>query len=410
MRIGVGLHLLAPDNGGVTNYTLTLLRLWPEYVPEHPLILFSFPHNDPLLATLPPAARRHEFRLRTQEDALRQLDHIDVYFCPFGTLWPRPFPKPTVLTFHDMQERFFPDYFTDAELAERFFHYDASLRMADAVITISRFTQDMATELTGIPRAKTRVVHHVPDELPAPDQPLRLPKEFSSGRFFFYPANLWRHKNHRTLLQGFAAALPQNPGLKLVCTGSLLGRDRDWAQWVEELGLSGHVIHLGKVSRQEISWLFQHALSLIFPSLFEGFGIPLIEAMQSRCPIACGSNTSQAEVAGNAALYFQAEHPASIAKAITRLAQDVSLRERLIQAGSERLKAFTRERFLQGHLDAFRLAQRRHSPTRRWINENIHDPISQQPRHALTEKEKRVAASLLRERSRLPASYDHVFQ
>ncbi len=282
--------------------------------------------------------------------------------------------------------------------------------MADAVIAISRFTQDMATELAGIPRAKSRVVHHVPDELPAPKLPLRLPKEFSSGRFFFYPANLWRHKNHRTLLQGFSEALRQDPSLRLVCTGSLLGREGDWNQWVDELGLSGHVIHLGKVSRAEISWLFQHARGLIFPSLFEGFGIPLIEAMQSRCPIACGSNTSQAEVASNAALYFHADQPTSIARAITRLAQDGSLRDGLIHAGSERLKEFTKQRFLQGHLEAFRLAQHRHSPTRRWINENIYHPASQPPRHALTEREKRIAASLLRERSQLPPSYEHVFQ
>ena len=87
MRIGIALNLLAPDNGGVTNYVLTLLRHWPEYAPDHKMVLFSFAHNEPLLATLPPEARRHEIRLQTQEEALEHFDEIDVYFCPFGTLW-----------------------------------------------------------------------------------------------------------------------------------------------------------------------------------------------------------------------------------------------------------------------------------------------------------------------------------
>src|SRR3954471_13911733 len=166
MRIGIGLNLLQPDNGGVTNYALTLLRNWPQHAPEHPLVLFSFAHNEPLLATLPSEARRHEIRLQTQEEALDHFDKIDVYFCPFGTLWPRPVRKPSVLTFHDMQERFYPEFFTPKEHEERFFHYDWSLRMADSVIAISEFTRDMAVKIAGAARAKIQVVHHVPDALP----------------------------------------------------------------------------------------------------------------------------------------------------------------------------------------------------------------------------------------------------
>ena len=171
MRIGIGLNLLAPDNGGVTNYVLTLLRHWHECAPHHPMVLFSFDHNEPLLSTLPPAARRHEIRLQTQEEALEHFDQIDIYFCPFGTLWPRPVRKPSVLTFHDMQERFYPDFFTAKEHEERFFHYDWSLRMADAVVAISEFTRESAVKIAGASRDKIHVVHHVPDALPDPEKP-----------------------------------------------------------------------------------------------------------------------------------------------------------------------------------------------------------------------------------------------
>src|SRR3954470_21088856 len=163
MRIGIGLNLFQADSGGVANYALTLLRQWPQLAPQHPMVLFTFDHNEAMLAQLPPESRRFEHRLRVQEDVHAHLDKIDVYFCPFGSLWPRPLPLPTALTFHDMQERFYPEFFTPAQLEERFFHYDWSLRMADAVITVSDFTRQSCIDIPEINRWKIRRVYHAPD-------------------------------------------------------------------------------------------------------------------------------------------------------------------------------------------------------------------------------------------------------
>lgn len=408
MRIGIGLNLLAPDNGGVTNYALTLLRNWPHHAPAHPMVLFSFAHNEPLLATLPPESRRHEIRLQTQEEALEHFDKIDVYFCPFGTLWPRPVRKPSVLTFHDMQERFYPEFFTKKEHEERFFHYDWSLRMADAVIAISEFTRDMSVQIAGASRRKFHVVHHVPDELPAPQKPATWTPADEARPFVFYPANFWKHKNHLALIAAMARVKSENPGLALVCTGSLLGRDAEWNDAVAAAGVGDRIRHLGKVSRAEISWLFRHARALVFPSLFEGFGIPLLEAMQTDCPIACGHNTSQPDVARHAALYFDAANPASIATAILRIDRDEPLRTRLVAAGRERLGAFTAQKQIDGHLAAFAAACRRHTRFRAWFNERIRLPRSLQMRTTLTPRETRLAARLLQRRARVPRDYEHV--
>lgn len=407
MRIGIGLNLLAPDNGGVTNYALTLLRHWPALAPQHPMVLFSFAHNEALLATLPAASRRHEIRLQTQEEALDHFAGIDVYFCPFGTLWPRPVRKPSVLTFHDMQERFYPEFFTEKELAERFFHYDWSLRMADAVITISDFTCEMATEMTGIPRSHCHVVPHVADELPTPLRPSHLPAGLGGDRpFVFYPANVWRHKNHERLLEAFARDELRGSRVELVCTGSHLGREQAWNAHLARLGLHGRVHHLGKVSRPEISWLFRNSRGLVFPSLFEGFGIPLLEAMTTGCPIACGANTSQADVAGRAALYFSAEDPGAIARAVRRIDEDETLRRRLIAAGLDRAPAFNVHRLIDGHLRAFTAARNRYNPARAWWNERVRLPRSLRARGPLTPRERATAAALLRRRSQLPADFE----
>ncbi|MBP7141028.1 MAG: glycosyltransferase family 4 protein [Opitutaceae bacterium] len=400
MRIGVGLHLLAPDNGGVTNYALTLLRLWPLHAPEHPMVLFSFDHNDALLDTLPPATRRHEIRMRTQEDALAHCQDIDVYFCPFGTLWPRPFPKPSVLTFHDMQERFHPEHFTDAEKAERFFHYDWSLRMADSVIAVSQFTKAMAVSLARISGDKCHVVHHVPDELPPPQRPARFP--FGERPFVFYPANLWKHKNHATLVAAMDQVCAADPDLSLVCTGSFLNHGAQWEQWVSDSRCADRMAHLGRLTRPEISWLYRNARALVFPSLFEGFGIPLIEAMQAGCPVACASNTSQPEVAGEAALYFDAENPSSIAAAILRISRDPALRTRLQTLGAERIRRYSVLSFIDGHLRAFRDAITRHTAARSWLNRNVRLPHSLVPRTRLGGWERRRAARLLLQSKCIP--------
>lgn len=408
MRVGIGLNLLTPDNGGVTNYVLTLLRHWPEFAPEHPMVLFSFAHNEPLLSTLPPEARRHEIRLQTQEETLEHFGGIDVYFCPFGTLWPRPVRKPAVLTFHDMQERFYPEFFTKQEHAERFYHYDWSLRMADAVIAVSAFTRDMSVQIAGVSRGKFHVVNHVPDALPAAEKPAGWNPADEGRPFVFYPANFWKHKNHLRLLDAMARVRAVAPELLLACSGSLLGRGAEWDAAVAAAGVGDCVRHLGNLRRAEISWLYTQSRALVFPSLFEGFGIPLLEAMQTARPIACGANTSQPDVARRAALYFDAADPAAIAAAIVRVHRDESLRARLVAAGRERLQAFTVRRLVDGHLSAFATARRRHHRLRVWYNERILLPRSQRMRTELTPHEVRHAARLLRNCARLPDGYEQV--
>jgi glycosyltransferase involved in cell wall biosynthesis len=406
MKIGVALNWVAPENGGVTNYALSLLRHWPEFAPDHPIVLFSFGYNEPLLETLPPETRGHEIRLQTPEGAMDHLDKIDVYFSPIGRLWPRPVRKPSVVTFHDMQERFFPQFFTPEQCEERFFHYDWSLRMADAVIAISEFTRDTMIKIVDLSPAKIHVVPHVPDALPQAHKPAGMDKLAAGRPFMFYPANFWEHKNHLRLLAAMGKVETQVGELALVCTGSLLGREADWERAVRAAGVKGSVIHLGQVTRAEISWLYRHCRGLIFPSLFEGFGIPLLEAMQTERPIACGCNTSQPEVARSAALYFDAERPESIASAIVRLHRDSALRERLVEAGRERVRAFTAKRQIEGHLAAFAAAQRNYTAFRAWVNERVRLPRSMCMRSKLTEREARMAARLLREYAHRAEAYE----
>src|SRR5262249_51435630 len=114
----------------------------------------------------------------------------------------------------------------------------------------------------------------------------------------------------------------------------------------------------------------------------------------------------QSEVAREAALYFDAGQPSSIAAAIVRIARDEPLRERLVAAGQHRLQAFTVEKLVRGHLQTFQAACRRHGRLHAWLNDRVRLPRSLEERSELTDRERRAAARLLRERSQLPSNYE----
>lgn len=394
MRIGLGLNLFTPDAGGVANYVVTLLRHWPEFAPEHRLVLFTFAHNDAMLSQLPPAARRHELRLQTQEEMLRHLDKIDVYFCPFNTLWPRPVPRPSVLTFTDMQERFYPQFFTAKQLQERLHHYDWSLRMADAVIAISDFTRHSCIDIVGIGPRKLRTIHLAPDDLPAP-----LPPEGWSAagweKFIYYPANFWDHKNHAGLLRALRRLKDDGLPVRCVFTGSMLDRESDWSALVAATGAGGLVRHLGRRPRAELSWLFRHARGLVVPSFFEGFGIPVVEAMHCGCPVACSGGTSLPEVAGDAAAFFDPSDDGAIAQSVARLWNDDVFCRDLIARGRVQGAKFNARRLVEQHVEAFALARRRYHPWKHWYRQKFLLPKSESMRTELSPHEAAAARRLL---------------
>jgi glycosyltransferase involved in cell wall biosynthesis len=213
--------------------------------------------------------------------------------------------------------------------------------------------------------------------------------------FIFYQANFWEHKNHANLL----AALRElrNQGLEVRCalTGTLFGREAEWQARATAAGVEDLVRHLGRRPRAELSWLFHHARALVFPSLFEGFGIPVVEAMQCGCAVACSGTTGLPEVAQDAALYFDPTNVADLARAIARVWQDDALRRDLAARGKKHAADFTPQRLVAGHVEAFKLARRRYHPWKHWYRERYQRPRSEVPRRALLPREAAAAQRLL---------------
>ena len=355
MRIGVNIYLLQPNVGGIANYVMTFLREWPELYPDHPLVLFAYEHNKPMLDECPASLQQHVKVLPHQEAILDHLDDMDVYFCPFGALYPRPIRKPSVVLVMDIQERFFPEFFDDEQWKARAFHYTWSLRMADRVMAISDFSKRTFVEVAVIPEEKIDRVYLCADELPEeakqPEVALDLEQPFA-----FYPANSWAHKNHGRLLD--AIALNREHGLKIqtVLTGAQVENTPSLHDAIKERSLEDLVEHAGRISRAELAWLYRNARMLVNPSLFEGFGIPLVEAMQSDCAITCSGTTSLPEVGGPAIRTFDPYSTASIAEVLHDVWTDETLRNELVIHGRQQCKMFTPAAAMKAQLGVFEKA------------------------------------------------------
>jgi glycosyltransferase involved in cell wall biosynthesis len=165
------------------------------------------------------------------------------------------------------------------------------------------------------------------------------PNDSEREPFLLYPANRWPHKNHERLFGSFAIVQRERPDLRLVLTGQ--GHER--ARLPERVESRGHV------SADELVALYRSAACLVFPSLYEGFGLPPLEAMACGCPVACSNATSLPELCGNAAEYFDPLSVEEMAAAILR-----ALEGRHVARGLARAAEFTWEACARAHDAVYR--------------------------------------------------------
>jgi glycosyltransferase involved in cell wall biosynthesis/SAM-dependent methyltransferase len=271
----------------------------------------------------------------------------DLLFCPFTAPFFFDPAVPTVCVVYDLQHAYYPQFFAGGEIQERDRNLARAVRVASLLVCISGYVRNTLLEKTEVVPDRAEVIHiQLPHRLARPsvsecEQVLKS-LDLASEGFLLYPANFWPHKNHEMLLTAFGIYLAGHPGsnLKLVLTGSAGARQDFLKDAVHRMGLSHAVLFLGYLPDTEFSSLFHSCMAVIFPSLFEGFGMPLLEGMAAGRPLLCSNNTSLPEVAGDAALFFDPRIPAEIARAITRIASDPGLRRDLAEKGAQRLAAF----------------------------------------------------------------------
>ncbi len=374
MRIGVNCFLLQAHIGGLKQYFLTLFRELLEHDDENEYILFWYAHNADELAKLGTDRwKKNAILLQDQREVMSHLDQFDLYFCPFNVLYPRPLSRPTVMTLVDIQEVYYPEFFTPEDLYNRQLHYPVSTRMADRVITISEFSKQALVRHHRLPPDKVIVAHLSADErYYRSDQVARPPAQTLPQDFILYPANFWKHKNHDRLLQALCMLREERRlAVNAIFTGfdepnGYLLRDK-----IKEYGLDSQTCILGYVSVEEMAYLYRQARMLVFPSLFEGFGIPLVEAMAVGCPIVAADATSLPEIAADASELFDPTSPRAMAEAIAKVWHNDTLRQEMVARGKRRAQGFSPEQTAQTHRTAFVEAADAYLHTRflwnRWV-------------------------------------------
>jgi glycosyltransferase involved in cell wall biosynthesis len=283
---------------------------------------------------------------------------LDVVHYPL-TLNVPPVAGPSVMTLHDIQHHELPEMFSTAQRLWRRVVYDRAAARSTIVITDSYFSRDRIVELVGVDPERIVAVHLGVDHerfnpAPAADDEellaaLRLPE-----RFVLYPASLWPHKNHARLLDALARV--GDDSLHLLLTGAPFGRLEQLVALADRLGIAGRVRHVRFVSDAALPALYRRADALVFPSLYEGFGAPPLEAMACGCPVASSLATSLAEVCGDAVEPLEPLDPDQMAGAITRVVADEDLRAGLRRRGLAQARKFSWARAADAHLQVYRRA------------------------------------------------------
>jgi len=264
----------------------------------------------------------------------------------------------------DIQHEYLPGFFPAATVAERRNRLEGALARAAGLCVISDFTRATLVERLGVAPERITVTPLAAapafrPAAPGEDVAGALARRFglAAGGYLFLPAHTWPHKNHRTVIAALARLRAAGrPVPVLACSGGDRQARPALEALIAESGLGDRVRFLGYRPAGDIRLLYQGALALVFPSLFEGFGMPVVEAMACGCPVICAAATSLPEVAGDAALLVGSEDAEAWAAAIGRLAAEPELRAGLIRRGFVQAARFTWRRHALGTLEALRAA------------------------------------------------------
>ncbi len=268
---------------------------------------------------------------------------------------------PTVVTIHDCIHLRFPEYLPSrAAFAYAHTMIRLAARKADRVLTVSDASKRDILHYTGVAPEKVVVVHNGLDArfatVPDADAVDRVRQRFQLDHpFVLYVGNIKPHKNLERLIAAFASMRADGPdGLKLVVIGDETSKHPGLRQAVHRHRLDKHVRFFGFQPAATLVTFYRLARAFVFPSLYEGFGLPPLEAMANGTPVVTSNVSSLPEVAGNAALLVDPYDVASIAEGIRRAVTDEALRADLIAKGHARAREFSWARAAADTLAVYR--------------------------------------------------------
>ena len=262
--------------------------------------------------------------LKQQQFDVFEPTYFDPYFLPYLN------GKPFVLTVHDMIPELLEVDRPQAELKQLLCPLAAHIHVP------SQHTKDDLIRIMGIPSEKITVIPHGAPITP----PQRLP--ILDFPYLLYVGARWSYKNFELFITECAEVVSRYPELNVVCTGDAFSEEE--LQLLSKLKLQEHVINVSHVSDEQLQALYQHAVAFVYPSAYEGFGIPILEAFVNGCPVLLNNASCFPEIGGDAAIYFDIKQKGDLAEHTMELLQySDEDRQQIIDKGTQRAKCFSWE-------------------------------------------------------------------
>lgn len=348
MRVGINLFRLREGSGGILGYAIWLAKALSKH-PEVELTLINYESSREIESLFCPASTKDLRILPNLRHLKRSTSDLDLVWHINRHAYPRLKTK-SVAFLPDCIDTAYPNFFSKKDLKQRQTEYKLASKNCNCIVTPSEFSRSVLDSVTG----KSCRIEVIPHCLLSHGGLEELKIPFEKASYLLYPANNWPHKNHVRLIEALAELRDRGRPTNCILTGFQDLNFTPIEKYISQFGLSGTIQHLGHVSTQQLHWLYQHARCLVYPSLQEGFGIPLLEAFASRLPVCCSNASSLPEVAGTAALYFDPESSEAIANQLEVLLSNQKLSQVLVESGHKQLMHFSEEAILKRHIETIK--------------------------------------------------------
>lgn len=354
--------------GGVSKYFAELIKVFSSDDETEVLIPFTYTNNHYLLAYSnrfkePPGINKRKASLLGSKKAYRwannlfrfdefakQEKQVEDYiqkhdYDLFHPTSYNPYflslieDKPFVLTIHDMIHEIYPEQFSPKEKSSQ---YKAKLASAAKhIIAVSENTKKDIIRILGVDEAKISVIHHGTNPLVTEQLERKVDIPLPPNYVLYIGARQPQYKNFDFFVRAMVPVFRKMKDLFLVCTGAPFLKGE--IEMFKKAGIADKIQHIF-VNEEDMPIVYKNSLLFVYPSLYEGFGIPILEAFQAECPVLLSNASCFPEVGDDAVFYFNPDDVTDLSEKIYTIINDFNIRQQLICKGKERIKMFTWEK------------------------------------------------------------------
>ncbi|MDO8259911.1 MAG: glycosyltransferase family 1 protein, partial [Candidatus Magasanikbacteria bacterium] len=353
MVIGVdGNEANVDEKVGVSLYTLNLLRYFESHATRD--VQFVIYLRTPPTVDLPGENQFYKYRIVKGKFLWSQIflpyelfikRQINGFFAP-AHYAPRFCPVPCVVTVHDLSYLLYPNEFKKTDLYQLTHWTKYSVRRAKHIIAVSKTTKKDIIKNYQISDQSVSIIYNGFEKQSNKNQETKIlnKNHLKSGQYILFVGTVQPRKNLQLLIAAFDKYFESYKDYKLVIAGRDGWLSKPIYEKVHELGIEQSVIFTCYVSDDERTDLYKNALAFVMPSLYEGFGIPVLEAMSNKCPVIASQNSSLPEVGGDACLYFDPLNLQDLLEALIAITEKSELRKELISKGEKQISKFSWEK------------------------------------------------------------------